>query len=1257
MLNKYKTDCMDKLNILLLICVVFLLLLLIPFNFVFSGTSNSTYNFFNVTNLTYFNWTSTNITIGSYNDSIQMSVDNETTGIYPMYSQTTDVIQYYTDTQWETCFPGLDNNVSFLVQRQDGTYTNLTTTLNLSDIEEFMIRIHPFCPPGKYYGYFNVTRVGNSTDRVEVYSSVDIPLSLNNTFNSTGNKAYFKGTISVNDTYHSYYFNTSELKENITGLTLTLTELSDDVDLFLFDNMNVLRGKSIERGTLNEQIVDIDLPSLPSMWEIRVYGNVSSSYTGYLYFSTLNVTNSTSPDISIDSLDYGTLNPNTTSSKRFTLKNEDDRILFDVYEYSEIYHVNTWNLKNTSQDFNLLVPNFTQKMKVKIEWFEEPSKNITDWDLYLTDPDGNVVGNSTNKFINSNVTNSTREEYIIFTGPFDTKEGFWNISVRNQTNSDMPLSYYNVTAYLWMDSDSWISTNYTNGFDFNSSEYDINTNITVEANLTIPERKILDGQYTGFLKYNNSEGWNTIIPISFNVSAGILIINNTIGSMTTTLKDNIGFNRVGNDALIITMTFNNTGSYPIYYTNNTSSILRLDNDSNITFTVDWPQNPIDAGSSGRMNITLSINTTQTGNDIGVYRGWIFFNTTNTTLTSSSYPYKTFNLSLELNLTDELNVVIDQVKTADGNNMIETPSNDENITFVTRVYLINGTQLTDPGESVGIDELYVENFTVAWMNETNVTSEGVSLQNISQERLGSTWLCYGSPLKCYINITVPSNRVGGRYRLSLKVQWNTTESLLTGIGTYQPLIINNTGLYLTTITSKSISVNEGGNVAYYNVSVVNYGPLNAGGNLTMSSCSYATIEAYAANDSKCYSSRSGRSFLFDSSDSAETVDGNGTEVCEFSWKITSTNNVTGDKTCSGIEVVASDVNFGSITGISITIRDTDTDEEEEGDGGLDGGDESTTTTTTTSTTTTILAEELTYLDIVSYPSMIFIPQGESNITVIKVKNTNETIDQNVTLSIENINSTWYTIIPNESVVIESNETKSFTIKFFIPNETEIKTYEGKFKASSEKDVVYANFTLRVEPNESKKVEINNTFLIIESKILSLENDLNQTKEKGYNTTEVESKFAELKQKLQNAKDAISRDDYFTAYQLIGEMETLLNETRIKLEEAKSVGGDGIGWLKWVLMVLGVIGIGLLVYLFWPVEEKPKTPSFLEAPRYDMKRKKFVFKPKSKSKEKKNILEKLKEFLDKLISRKKDIEKQPKTREDTVLEYRSKPNKEN
>jgi hypothetical protein len=1127
-----------------------------------------------------------------------MNLDNHTTYINAQYNQKS---QIGTFPKIYECFPHSgDNNVSFLIQNSTGHATNYTTILNSTNSSDFILSIFPFCPPGKYYGYFNVIRVGNASDVAKVYSTINIPLSLNNTFNESDKSAYFKGTFYVNDSYHSYYFNTSELNlANITGLTVSLTELSQDLDVFVFNSTGYLIGKSIEKGSSDDKIMNLNLPANSDRWEIRIYGNVSSdsNYRGDLYFSTLNITNITYPNVTVSLLNFGDLNPNTTTSSNFTLTNNDNRVLTSAYQYAEIYHVQVWPQENQTRTFkDFLVPSFAKKIKVKINWTDESGKVITDWNAYLRDPTGNLIGSSTDKFIVSNATNATREEFVEFNGPFNSSnEGYWNITVQNITNSTIPFSYYNLLAYVWMDESNWISTNYTNGLNFNRSA---NYSYNVSVNLTVPGAQVLDGTYEGFLKYNSSQGWNTKLPISFNVSAGTLVINQTLNNGTVRLTDNIGFNRLGTNALKLNITFNNTGSYPIYYNYSTSNYTLTYGSGNISFSVDsLPSNPINAGGSGTINITVPINTTNTSNQVGVYRGWIFFNTTNATQNSSSYPYNTYNLSLEVNLTNLINVQVVAIDTGDGNNWIENASANYNVTLSTKVFLVNGTQLFDT------NGLSINNFTSSKMTEINMSTT-YSMTNVTQRTSGSTNLCdeSGGIERCYVNVTTPTGMKGGNYTIALGVEWNNSQSILTGNATYNSVVVRDTGLYMTCSdpSSCTISMNEGGNITYFNVSVTNYGPINPNGgtiSFVNNSCA-ATITAYTTRTTCDYDTTSGMTYNLNQN----SVRGNGTQTCIFSWRIVSADDVSSNIACT-FNIRTSNTSFHDSNQISgsLTVNNVSASS---------SSSTSTTSSTTSQSSKSNASSKVTgtteYLDITDYPTNVSVEQGGSKKVVVKVKNTNNTLTQNMIVYVNGINSSWYSVNPSTAQKLKRGESYSFEVTFNIPSNASIGDYSAKFNATSVYinpvrpdisfiyDTVLKSFTLKVTAGEALKSEITTKLSQYKNDMNSLENQINQSKSQNYNTSEVESLLDQLKTKVNQANSYISNGDYTSAYNLLDGIASLINQIKSDLTGLKIITGKFGGikgwwsWGKWVVIVVAVIVAAVLGYMLWPTkmgETKP------------------------------------------------------------------------
>jgi preprotein translocase subunit Sss1 len=1175
---------------ILLITILGVLIYFLPS--IIAVTSTPQGNFTALPNHTYFNWTSETINVTANNDSVVVIVRNESTEIQPLYFTGASEYSYLNSTQHSLCFNATagPKGMKFVVQNQSGEYTNMSGILNNTNSTLFSIAAYQFCPPGKYSGYFYISQNGSSTENLTLNATVNILINPLNTFNTTSNRATFKGSLTQNGNYHSYYFNTS-LSDNLTSVTINLSGFSGDVDLFLFDSSGNLLEKSIEKSGSEE--ISYLLPTTPDIWELRIYGNITSAYNGNIHFSTINSSKTR--------LNFGELGPNQTSSNIvFNLENLDDQIVNNVDQYKEIYHVDKWS-RNVSQTFYFLVPSFAEKVKVRVEWEHESGENLTNWTISLRDANGNLINTSIDKHLNANKTNAIREEFIIYNGPFNTdKDGFWNITVLNRT--DDPLNSYNVSAYIWV-SPSWINTNFSTS-DFNSTG-NPNSSYSILANVSIPETNLLNGSYEGFLQYNISSGWKLRIPLSFEVKAGMLTINNNLSSSTYRVTDNIGFNRIS-APITLNITYNNTGGYPIYYSmNNSSNKLYLTTNSSyyIDFTIDNPlPNPIENNTNGTIDISLIINTSKTGNNEGIYRGWIFFNTTNTSVNSSSYPFKTFNLTLEVNLTSKLNVTIDSI-TPD---IIHPPNESKNVTVKTIVRLINGTIISKTGIMGG------GNFASFWMNETNVTTYGVTLTKVGA---GDPEGYCPSGNNCYINVTIPPNKVGGRYNLYASVNWNTTslggtgEVNLSGTGVKDDFVINDTGLKLTVISPTDASfgdVNEASGPYYLNMTVKNYGPVTASNAKIIfneGSCSSeltTTVYAYS-----CTGTTGANTTGAWVTSTRNPYDATG---CYIMWKIT-LGNVSADKTCSGMSIAVNKKAFDNgVISAYLKILDVAADETQGGQQTTQCSSDADCPDTqhcvnnqcvNVSCTDGYVSGHTCHpyvrkLNITNYEEKVYVLQGSSNSSKITVKNEGNVSMETklkVTMNIAGVSSG----VSPSLQTIGLGESKNFTVNFSTSNTTEVGYYTVTLKAyfptnesiSDSKDI-----TLAILPREETKKEINKTRTDYKNLFEELSKKFNEISPdiiSEANYSKANRTYHTLKSLFDQIEEYINTSKYIDAKVLLNQVNETLKifEEQINqlISESKITSQAQFGnLLTWIAVgIIVVVVIGFIIYLLLPPKE--------------------------------------------------------------------------
>jgi len=846
---------------------------------------------FNATENVSFNWSAGTVNVTSNYSSLVLYVDNSSTNIASSYFSASDYLTgTYAALTSEAAIRCIgaagSQGTKFYMRNSTGDYENTTRAMNASQYATFSLGVHPDCPPGKYYGNFSVRNLTNSSDYTSVTATLNVPISESNTLD--GNKtAFFKGTV-ASAGYHSYYVWTNATA-NVTSVTINLTGLTADVDLFLLDSQGRLLNKSLSLDTANESIEWAKLPSTADVWEIRI-GNATSSYRGYVHYSTLNS--------SLSALNFGVLGANQTSStSTYSLTNLANLSAAGVNQSAELYRIQEWKSASSSGDFSVIVPAFAQKVMVRIEWNNETGKNMTDWDLYLRDANGALLASSVNKSMQAIGSNVTAEETVAYTSSIsESNDGLWNISVTNATSTGT-LCSYNVTVQVWMNASQWIFTNFTQSTTFNASGY-ANASYAVTANVTVPRWNLTGGSYKGALRYYNGSGWIYAVPLHFNVSAGTLLVNGNLSASAYRLEDNIGINRTGANLLQVTIPVNNTGAYAVAFTGSTSGSLingvyatRYMNITSATF----PTSPLGTGANGTVTLAISINTTETANTQDIYRGWVFFNTTNAAPNSSSYPYETHNMTLEINLSNSLKVNVTGVAPGQVLNLTSP-----NITVTVAVRLMNGTVISNTGT------MGSSNFTSATLTERNVTTYFNSTTTIGNAGVET---CGGGV--CSVNATLPSNMIGGNYTVALTALYNTGGANLTGSGSYSSVLINNTGLRITSEAGDSLGEVGEGNTMYANFTVTNYGMRNAtNAHIIFNKGSDCTLTVTTQN-SGCSSSTSGATFT-------SSIPGNGSQ-CWYRWKIVA-GNVSGTTTCGGLSVTIADyATFSNATSLSLQVN--------------------------------------------------------------------------------------------------------------------------------------------------------------------------------------------------------------------------------------------------------------------------------------------------------------------------------------------------
>jgi len=219
---------------------------------------------------------------------------------------------------------------------------------------------------------------------------------------------------------------------------------------------------------------------------------------------------------------------------------------------------------------------------------------------------------------------------------------------------------------------------------------------------------------------------------------------------------------------------------------------------------------------------------------------------NSTVNSSSYPFSAYNISLDLNLTANLTVNLTQLNPY----ILNTSNGSRNITLRFIAATENGTVVSDSDSQNSMD---LTNVSGVWLRNVNLSTTISGMRdlsnNLSTGKTGASGnvICDASGGLCYVNATIPQGLPGGYYNVNMSLLWNTSnidadgEYRLTGIGDNASLVLYDSGLVVTNKNSTSISVNES-NIYYLYFNVTNWGAKTATGNITMQTCTYATIKA-------------------------------------------------------------------------------------------------------------------------------------------------------------------------------------------------------------------------------------------------------------------------------------------------------------------------------------------------------------------------------------------------------------------------------
>lgn len=247
---------------------------------------------------------------------------------------------------------------------------------------------------------------------------------------------------------------------------------------------------------------------------------------------------------------------------------------------------------------------------------------------------------------------------------------------------------------------------------------------------------------------------------------------------------------------------------------------------------------------------------------------------------------------------------------------------------------------------------------------------------------------------------------------------------------------------------------------------------------------------------------------------------------------------------------------------------------------------TTTTTITSapvTTSTISDYAMASIQITIYPNDFNITQNQTIIKTVEVKNNGELDLYNITLNVNGVDSSWLKVTPTKYTSLSINAKTTYTVKFSIPSNATVDTYVVVLEVTTSNSSVSAakNFNLRILPStETVTGQIIPSYQSYMDLLDNIENNITSLEAMGINTSEIRAIFDQIKSKLNQTNASIENTDYFTANQLLQDVENLIDDINTKIQQARAPGID-----IFIIIIIVVVAIAIVIaYLFWPVEQK-------------------------------------------------------------------------
>jgi hypothetical protein len=217
---------------------------------------------------------------------------------------------------------------------------------------------------------------------------------------------------------------------------------------------------------------------------------------------------------------------------------------------------------------------------------------------------------------------------------------------------------------------------------------------------------------------------------------------------------------------------------------------------------------------------------------------------------------------------------------------------------------------------------------------------------------------------------------------------------------------------------------------------------------------------------------------------------------------------------------------------------------------------------------------------TYNSSLEITQGFNKSASYTINNTGILTQENITISLNGLDKTFYTIDSNLSN-LSANETGSFIVKYIIPENATIKVYVVEVIAAANASAT-ATVQIKVLPSNASKLKINETYLYYMSLMPEIKKNITELETRGKDVESLWALYNRTEDMLNQTKTAIDNDDYFRANELLESVGKNIDDLITKIQQMFSEA-EAL-WLYIIIGIIAIVVVGFLVYLLWPVKEE-------------------------------------------------------------------------